>query len=564
MKYPGILNHDIARVGIEESRKLNLIVGGMVTDAIKTSLGPRGMEKIFIDILGEDTITKHGGAFFRKIDVHHPVAKAIIEGVNTVDTHVGDGTISAAILIGKLLQKSQELLKMGISSTIISKGYEKSLEFALDILDKIKKEESITNKKIMHQLASSCSAGKLMTSLVSEEISITDLIVEAVCSVTNFQKKEIDVDDIKIEEKTGNANNIQLIRGTIIDKTIDNSAMPRSIENAKILLLNEPLEIMRTKTDDQIEINSPEQMALFLNQETLDICSKIKKIVNSGANVVISRKGINSIAQEYLAKEGIISIRRVKINDLLWLEKSTGAKTCKNLEDICKDELGFAKKVYEKNVGGDKMVFIEGCSNPKSVTILLRCNSKRYLDEFHRDTLNIIYVLRNFIENSFIVRGGGSTEAIIANKITDLISTVEGREQIVIEKFAEAIEEIPVTLARNVGMDPIDALTQLRSRYANCPKGILKWYGIDSDKRKVSEIFPDDVIEPLVVKQQIIKTAVEVTNMIIRVDDIFMKDVIDNTHCHIDGTVHAHHDGGKAHNHFEQEGLEQRQMHHYY
>ena len=564
MKYPGILNHDIARVGIEESRKLNLIVGGMVTDAIKTSLGPRGMEKVFIDILGEDTITKHGGAFFRKIDVHHPVAKAIVEGVNTVDTHVGDGTISAAILIGKLLQKSQELLKMGISSTIISKGYEKSLEFALDILDKIKKEESITNKKIMHQLASSCSAGKLMTSLVSEEISITDLIVEAVCSVTNFQKKEIDVDDIKIEEKTGNANNIQLIRGTIIDKTIDNSAMPRSIENAKILLLNEPLEIMRTKTDDQIEINSPEQMALFLNQETLDICSKIKKIVNSGANVVISRKGINSIAQEYLAKEGIISIRRVKINDLLWLEKSTGAKTCKNLEDIYKDELGFAKKVYEKNVGGDKMVFIEGCSNPKSVTILLRCNSKRYLDEFHRDTLNIIYVLRNFIENSFIVRGGGSTEAIIANKIIDLISTVEGREQIVIEKFAEAIEEIPVTLARNVGMDPIDALTQLRSRYANCPKGILKWYGIDSDKRKVSEIFPDDVIEPLVVKQQIIKTAVEVTNMIIRVDDIFMKDVIDNTHCHIDGTVHAHHDGGKAHNHFEQEGLEQRQMHHYY
>ena len=426
MKYPGILNHDIARVGIEESRKLNLIVGGLVTDAIKTSLGPRGMEKIFIDILGEDTITKHGGAFFRKIDVHHPVAKAIIEGVNTVDTHVGDGTISAAILIGKLLQKSQELLKMGISSTIISKGYEKSLEFALDILDKIKKEESITNKKIMYQLASSCSAGKLMTSLVSEEISITNLIVEAVCSVTNFQKKEIDVDDIKIEEKTGNANNIQLIRGTIIDKTIDNSAMPRNIENAKILLLNEPLEIMRTKTDDQIEINSPEQMALFLNQETLDICSKIKKIVNSGANVVISRKGINSIAQEYLAKEGIISIRRVKINDLLWLEKSTGAKTCKNLEDISRDELGFAKKVYEKNIGGDKMVFVEGCSNPKSITILLRCNSKRYLDEFHRDTLNIIYVLRNFIENSFIVRGGGSTEAIIANKIRDLITTVEG------------------------------------------------------------------------------------------------------------------------------------------
>ena len=564
MKYPGLLNHDIARVGIEESRKLNLIVGEMVTDAIKTSFGPRGMEKVFIDILGEDTITKHGGAFLRKIDVHHPVAKAIIEGVNTVDNHVGDGTISTAILIGMLLKKSQELLKMKIQPTTIIKGYEKSLEFALDILDEIKKEEKFTDKEIMHSLVTSCLAGKAITTLVSDDISITNLIVDAVCSVTNFQKKEIDIDNIKIEEKAGNANSIQLVWGALIDKTIDYSAMPRSIENAKILLLNEPLEIMRTKTEDEIEINSPEQMTLFLNQETIDIHAKIKKIVNSGANVIISRKGINSVAQEYLAKAGIISMRRVKMNDLFWLEKSTGAKICKNLEDISKDELGFAKKVYEKNVGGDKMVFVEGCRNPKSVTILLRCNSKRYLDEFHRDVLNAIFVLRNFIENSFIVRGGGSTEAIIANKIRDQSTTVVGREQIVIEKFADAIEEIPIILARNVGMDPIDTLTQLRSKYANCPKGMLKWYGIDSEKRKVSEIFPNKVIETLVVKQQIIKTGIEVTNMILKVDDIFMKDEIDNTHCHIDGVVHAHRDGGKAHDHFEQEGLEQRQMHHYY
>ena len=564
MKYPGLLNHDVARVGVEESRKLNLIVGEMLTDAIKTSFGPRGMEKVFIDILGEDTITKHGGAFLRKIDVNHPVAKAIIEGVNTVDTHVGDGTISTAILIGMLLKKSQELLKMGIPPTTIIKGYEKSLEFALDILDKIKKEESINNNKIMYQLATSCLAGKAIASLVSEDVPIANLIVDAICRITNFQKKMIDIDDIKIEEKAGNVNNIQLVWGTIIDKTIDNSAMPRSIENAKILLLNEPLEIMRTKTDDQIEINSPEQMTLFLNQETVDIRAKIKHIANSGANVIVSRKGINSIAQEYLSKLGIISMRRVKMNDLMWLEKSTGAKICKNLEDISKSELGFAKKVYEKNVGGEKMVFLEGCSNPKSVTLLLRCSSKRYLDEFHRDALNVIYVLRNFIENSFIVRGGGSTEAIIANKIRDQSTTVEGREQIVIEKFADAIEEIPITLARNVGMDPIDTLTQLRSKYANCPKGVLKWYGINSEKRKVSEIFPDEVIESLAVKQQIIKTGVGVTNMILNVNDIFMKDEIDNTHCHIDGVVHAHHDGGKAHDHFEQEGLEQRQMHHYY
>ena len=403
-----------------------------------------------------------------------------------------------------------------------------------------------------------------MTSLISNNATIASLIVDAVYRVTNFQKKKVETDDIKIEEKAGNANNIQLISGTVIDKTIDNSAMPRSIENAKILLLNEPLEMMRPKTDEQIEINSPEQMSLFLNQETIDIIAKVKKIVNSGANVVISRKGINSIAQEYLAKKGIISMRRVKMDDLFWIEKSTGAKTCESLENISQDELGFAQKVYERNVGGDKMVFIEGGNNPQSVTVLLKCNSKRYLDEFHRDTLNAIYVLRNFIENSFIVRGGGSTEAIIAHKIRKQSRTVEGKEQIVIEKFADAIEEIPMTLARNVGMDPIDTLTKLRSKYANCPANTLRWYGIDSEKREVSEILPDGVIESLVVKQQIIKTGVEVTNLILNVNDIFMKDEIDNTHCHIDGTVHAHRDGGKAHNHFEQEGIEQRQMHHYY
>jgi chaperonin GroEL (HSP60 family) len=539
-------------------------VGEIILDVIKTSFGPRGMDKVYIDVLGDDTCTRHGGALLRKVDLKLPAAKAIIEGVNAVDTHVGDGTISTAILIGMLLKKSQELLKMGISPITIIRGYEIALGLALDELGKIKKKENNDDKEIMRQLVTSCLAGKAITSLVPEETPIIDLIVDAVCSIANLHRGQIDVDDIKIEEKAGNTNTIQLIRGTVIDKTIDNSAMPRSIENAKILLLNEPLEMMRPKTDEQIQINAPEQMSLFLNQEKIDILMRIKKIVSSGANVVISRKGINDIAQEYLAKNGIISIRRAKMNDLLWLEKSTGAKICKSLEDISTDELGSAKKVYEKNVGGEKMLFVEDCRNAKSVTILLRCNSKRYLDELHRDTLNAIYVLRNFIENPFVVRGGGSTEAIIATRLRDQSTSIDGREQIVIEKFADALEEIPITLARNVGMDTLDTLTQLRAKYANCPKNTLKWYGVDSEKRKILEMSPDSVIETLVVKQQFIRTGVEVTNMILNVNDIFMKDEIDNTHCHIDGVVHAHHDGGKAHNHFEQEGLEQRQMHHYY
>jgi chaperonin GroEL (HSP60 family) len=562
MKYPGLLEHDVARV--EESRKLNLVVGGIILDVIKTSFGPRGMDKIYIDILGDDTCTRHGGALLRKVDLKLPAAKAIIEGVNAVDTHVGDGTISAAILIGMLLKKSQELLKMGITPPTIIRGYEKALEMALETLDQIKKKEDIRDRKIMHQLTTSCLAGKAITSLVPEDMPIADFIVDAVCSVANFPKKEMDVDDIKIEEKAGNTNDIQLVRGTVIDKTIDHSAMPRSIENAKILLLNEPLEMMRTKRDEEIQINFPEQIGLFLDQEKTDILAKVKKIASAGANVVISRKGINDIAQEYFAKNGIISIRRAKMNDLSWLEKSTGAKICKNLEDITAEELGSAKKVYEKNVGGEKMLFVEECRNAKSVTILLRCNSKRYLDELHRDVLNAVYVLRNFIENPFVVRGAGSTEAIIATRLRKQSVAIEGREQIVVERFADAIEEIPITLARNVGMDTIDTLTMLRAKYANSPRDVLKWYGIDSEKRKVSEIPPSGVIESLVVKQQFIRTGVDIANAILNVNDIFMKDEIDNTHCHIDGTVHAHHDGGKAHNHFEQEGLEQRQMHHYY
>ena len=564
MKYPGLLNEDIARIGIQESRKYNLIAGRLITDVIKTSLGPRGMEKVYIDIQDDATITKHGGAFLRKVDVAQPAAKTVIEAVNTVDTHVGDGTITTAILIGALLKQAEDLLKLGIAPATISRGYEKSLDFALSILDKIKKKSISYDRKVMHQLAISCLDGKAIFNTSSDETPIADLIIEAICSITNFEKGKIDVDDIKIEEKIGNATDIQLIKGTVIDKTIDNSAMPRTIKDAEIILINEALENMRTKTEAEIEINSPQQMSLFLKQEVQDIRAKVKHIVDSGANVVISRKGIDSIAQEYLAEKGIISMRRVKYNDIWWLEKSTGAKTCENLENISQSELGFAKKVYEKTIGDDKMVFFEGCRKPKSVTLLLRSNSKSYLDEFHRTALNVIYVLRNFIESPFIVMGGGSAEAIISHKIREKALTVEGREQIVIQRFADAMEEIPLTLARNIGMDTIDTLTQLRSKHAKYTNGKFKWIGIDSSTRRVVDMSSKEVIETSVVKQQIIRTAIETTNLILNIDDVFMKDEIDNTHCHIDGTVHAHHDGGKAHNHFEQEGLEQRQMHHYY
>lgn len=563
MKYPELLNQDISRVGLQESQQTNILSSILVTEIVKTSLGPRGMEKMYIDILGEETLTNHGGAFLRKVDVIQPAAKSVVDAVNTVDTHVGDGTTSTAILMGSLLKNAEELLNIGLPVATITRGYEKSLDYALEILDEIKIKSDLRDKKTMRQLLHTCLEGKAIFDLHEENSKFVDTLLEAVCDIANFSHGTIDVDDIKIEEKIGNVSDIQLIKGTVIDKTIDSSEMPRTIKNAKILLINESLETMRAKTDAEIEINSPEQMSQFYNQENIDLLKLVKSIVDSGANVVISRKGVNEFVQEALAKKGIISMRRVKYNDLWWVEKATGGKTCKDIEKISSEELGFAKRVYEKSIGGDKMVFVEGGDNPKSVTLLLRANTKRLLDEFHRNALNAFYVLRNFIENPFIIHGAGSVEWIVAQKIRHKAGLVEGKEQIAIEKFADALEQIPLTLARNSGMNVLDTLTQLRTKFSDSSDK-MKWYGIDSSRRKVSDMSSSEIIETVVVKQQILKTAVETTNMILNVDDVFMKDLIDNTHCHIDGTVHAHYDGGKTHNHFEQEGLEQRQMHHYY
>ena len=562
MKYPGLLNDDISRVGTNEAQIYNLLSGTLVADLVKTCLGPRGMSKMYIDILGEDTLTKHGGAFLRKVDVDHPAAKSVIEAVNTVDTHVGDGTSSAAILIGSLLGNAKELLNLGIPTATIVRGYEIGLDLVLDSLDEIKIKQNNDNLEKMRELLITCITGKTIFDLQEDQGKIVDMIIEAVLDVADLKNNHFAIDDIKIEEKIGNVTEIQLIKGTLIDKTIDSSAMPKCINDAKILLINEPLETMKTRYESEIEITSPKQMSQFLVQENNDLDHLVQNIVNSGANVVISRKGVNDFVQESLAKKGIISMRRVKYNDLWWLEKAVNAKTCESIEKISPHELGFARKIYEKTVGGDPMVFVEGKS-PKSVTILLRANSKRYLDELHRNILNAFHVLQNFIESPFVVCGAGSVEGLLSQKIKKQSGTIDGKEQIVVEKFADSILEIPLTLARNVGMDVLDTKTCLQAKFANS-NGKIKWYGINSETRNISDMSLSKIIETVAVKQQIFKTAVEATNLIVNVNDVFMKNIIDNTHCHVDGVVHAHHDPGKNHNHFEQEGLEQRQMHQYY
>ena len=543
MKYPGLLNDDISRVGTNEAQMYNLLSGTLVADLVKTCLGPRGMSKMYIDILGEDTLTKHGGAFLRKVDVDHPAAKSVIEAVNTVDTHVGDGTSSAAILIGSLLGNAKELLNLGIPTATIVRGYEIGLDLALDSLDEIKIKQNNDNLEKMRELLTTCITGKTIFDLQEDQMKIVDMIIEAVLDVADLKNNHFAIDDIKIEDKIGNVTEIQLIKGTLIDKTIDSSAMPKCINDAKILLINEPLETMKTRYESEIEITSPKQMSQFLVQENNELDHLVQNIVNSGANVVISRKGVNDFVQESLAKKGIISMRRVKYNDLWWLEKAVNAKTCESIEKISPHELGFARKIYEKTVGGDPMVFVEGKS-PKSVTILLRANSKQYLDELHRNILNAFHVLQNFIESPFVVCGAGSVEGLLSQKIKKQSGTIDGKEQIVVEKFADSILEIPLTLARNVGMDVLDTKTCLQAKFANS-NGKIKWYGINSETRNISDMSLSKIIETVAVKQQIFKTAVEATNLIVNVNDVFMKNIIDNTHCHVDGVVHAHHDPGK-------------------
>ena len=563
----GILADDITNAGRGETLIGNLLAASMLSDAIKTSFGPCGLEKMYIDIMGESIITKDGGTFLRKIDVEHPSAKVVIDGANTVDNSVGDGTKSSVILVGSLAKNAIELIKLGISPAVIITGYQRATELSLETLNEISETRNL-EKGIFFDLVRTALSSKSMSSLVDDSENLSKIIVDAVCSICDLKTNYIEVDDIKIEEKLGSASDTKLVKGVIIDKTIDNSLMPRQISNAKIILINEELDAVRTKTESEIIITSPEQMSSFLEAEKTEVLRKVKKIAESGANVVFSRKGISDMAQTYFARNGIISLRRVKENDLFWLEKATGAKICQTIEKISTNEIGTANHVYEKEIGDDKMVFVEGCKKPKSVTILIRAHSKKYLDEFHRTILDGIYVLRDFIQNPKIVGGGGAFEAIVANKIRKVMTSVDGKEQLAMEKFADSLEQIPLTLATNAGMDYLSTLSALRSKISSSNNGRCEWYGIDTNQRKITETFSKKIFEPKILKEQVIKTTNDVISILLGIDDIFMKTPEMFTHTHANGTTHTHKGGSLKHEHHNERldrlGKEQRGPHHYY
>jgi chaperonin GroEL (HSP60 family) len=562
-----------------KARRYNLLAARLIADLVKGSLGPLGLEKMFIDIMGETTVTKDGATFLRKIDVEHPAAKLLIEASNAVDNAVGDGTTSVVVLAGALVEKAEELLDMGIPPTIISDGYLNALDMAIEILRAISVESINSDKKIMESLASTCLTSKAI-SHITEEMKIVRLIVNSICQIANFSNNYVDVDDIKIEEKMGSISETELINGIVIDKTIDNSSMPHIVENARVLLLDIDIENEQTKTDAQISISVPSDLGRYLEYGTNNTLQKIQNVVDSGANVIFSRGGISLLAQNYFAKKSIMTVRRVKENDLLWLEKATGARITRDLDRITSDDIGFAAEVCQKFVGDDKMVFVDGCKNPKSVTLLLRASSKVILDEFHRAVLDCLYVLRDFVAMPRIVAGGGAAESVISHLVKERSYLISGKEQIVIQKFAEAVEEIPLTIAINAGMDRVDTMTRLREKVSSQYNikneksrkrdrghdNNYHSYGVNAIERKIDDMMSKRVMEPLMVKEQIFNTAVEIITLLIRVDDVLIaKPVMDtHAHTHADGTSHSHRDGNKDHDHFDRLGKQQRPMHHYY
>ncbi len=499
-----------------DAQKNNIAAAKIIAEIVQTSLGPRGMDKMLVDSLGDVTITNDGATILKEIDVQHPAAKMLVEISKTTDNEVGDGTTSVVILAGSLLENAESLLDQDVHPTIIVDGYRKAAKKTKQYLNDIAEEISPNDKSILYKIAKTSMQTKLVR---KDSDHLADTVVKAILFVAEKEgdSYRIDIDDVKVEKKAGGSiKDSNIIKGIVLDKEIIHGGMPKKITDAKIALINTALEISKTETDAKINISNPQQMKSFLDEENRMLKTMVDKLIGSGANVILCQKGIDDMAQHYLAKAGIMAVRRIKESDLTKLAKATGARIVTNLDDLLEKDLGSAEIAEERKIEEDKWVFIEGCRHPKSVTLLLRGGSQRVVDEVERSIHDALMVVKDVIENPLIVAGGGAPETYAATKLRAWAKTLEGREQLAAEKFADALETIPLTLSENAGMDPIDTLTTLRSRQV---KG-EKWTGIDVMKAKISNMKSSEIIEPLAVKLQIVSAASEVACMILRIDDV--------------------------------------------
>ena len=508
-----VLKEGSERTRGKDAQSRNILAAKTIAAAVKSTLGPKGMDKMLVDSMGDVVITNDGATILKEMDIEHPAAKMMVEIAKTQDDEVGDGTTSAVVIGGELLKKAEDLLEQEVHPTLIVTGYRLAAEKAYEVLKDLALDVTPDDTETLKKIATTSMTGK--GAEVAREL-LTNLAVESVRAIAEKGGK-IDVDHIKLEKKTGGSKeDTVLIKGMVVDKERVHSGMPKLVEDAKIALVNSALEIEKTEVDAKIEITSPDQMKAFLDEEERMLKSMVDKVKDSGANVLFCQKGIDDLAQHYLAKEGIMAVRRVKESDMKKLASATGGKVLTTLEEIKPEDLGYAGTVEERKIGGEEMIFVENCKNPKSVSILLRGGTEHVVDELERGMNDALRVTACAVEDGKYVAGGGATEIELALKLRDYAATVGGREQLAIQAFADAVEVVPRSLAENAGLDPIDMLVALRSAH----EAGNKYAGLDVFKGEPTDMLKASVIEPLRIKTQAISSATESATMVLRIDDV--------------------------------------------
>jgi len=509
-----VLREGSERTRGRDAQSRNIMAAKTIANAVKSTLGPKGMDKMLVDSMGDVVITNDGATILKEMDIEHPAAKMMVEIAKTQDEEVGDGTTTAVIIAGELLKRAEDLLEQEVHPTLIAAGYRLAAEKAYEILNGMAGNISPKDTDALRKIAITSMTGK--GAGTAREL-LTDLAVNAVRMVAEKGVKEIDIDNIKVEKKMGGSTeDTTLIMGMIIDKERVHPGMPKTVKNAKIALINSAIEIEKTEVDAKIEITAPEQLKAFLEEEEKMLKEMVEKVKASGANVLFCQKGIDDLAQHYLSKEGIVAVRRVKESDMKKLASATSGKILTSLEEVRPDDLGKAGQVEERKIGGEEMIFVEDCQNPKAVSILLRGGTEHVVDELERGMHDALKVVAVALEDGKYVAGGGAAEIELALKLRDYAASVGGREQLAIQAFADAVEVVPRALAENAGLDPIDMLVALRSAHERGEKNA----GLDVFKGEPTDMVKAGVIEPLRVKTQAISSGTESATMILRIDDV--------------------------------------------
>jgi len=508
-----ILKEGSTRTRGRDAQGMNITAAKAVASAVRTTLGPKGMDKMLVDTIGDVVITNDGVTILKEMDIEHPAAKMMVEVAKTQDDEVGDGTTTAVIIAGELLKKAEDLLEQDVHPTIIAAGYRQAAEKAQSLLKDLAFDVKSTDKALLKNIAGTAMTGK---GAEASKEKLCDLVVRAVTMVTDDDGK-VDIENIKVEKKTGGSiEDSEIVEGVLIDKERVHPSMPKKVTGAKILLLNAAVEFKKTEVDAEINITSPDQLQAFLDEEERMVKGIVDKIVKSGANVLFCQKGIDDIAQHYLAKAGLFATRRVKKSDMEKLARATGATLVSSIDAISKEELGKAGIVEERKVGGEEMTFVEQCKNPKAVSIIIKGGTDHVVDELERAIHDALRVVGVVVEDKKVVAGGGGVETELSLRLREYAATVGGRAQLAIEAFASALEIIPRTLAENAGLDPIDMLVEIRAAHE---KG-KKTHGLNVFEGKAVDMKSAGVVEPLRVKTQAISSAAEAAVMILRIDDV--------------------------------------------